>query len=657
MAAVVVASAAARFAVARGVEAPWISPDETIYALLGRSLWSSGSLSLLGAETPFYSFVYPALIGLPLSWWGPEAGLVAVQAIQAAVMSSVAVVVYAWGRRVVSEAWALLAAVLSVLIPGLSYTALLMSETVFYLAIALALWALWAVLVHPWPRRQVLLLGAVGLALLTRVQALGLIPAALLAIALFCAFTRDVTIVRRLAPTTLVLILAPALAVVASALRGGETELVGAYGVAIGGYDPGEALRDVVWHVAGVFLVVGGIPLLALGVLGIRCASGREARVVVALVATALAWTLVTVVEVGVFASRWVGHMAERQLITVAPPLFLVLVLWLRRGVPRPQPATSALALLLAAPALLLPIARFADQEAALDAFTFIPLWRLREAASTDVMQLCYGLGIAAVVAAAVLIPARARLSLALLVAAMLGSTSVLSAREIGRLAHEERTWVFAAADPSWIDEAADGPVTYLHAGTAFGAALAKSLYWNERIDRVLGLYGTPRPSPFVQSLVAPAADGTVVDPGGARPRGGYVVAPAGIALAGRPIASYGPATDLPGITLWRAEVPLRIRWIASGVQPNGDIQGTARIEVLGCGSGGLELTLLGKEGAPVQISADGKNVLTLAPPRNTVWSGTIPAPAAADGLGSCRYEISSELVGSTRIEFVPSTP
>ena len=42
-------SAGVRFWAARGMDLPWIAPDETIYALLGRSLWEDGSFTLLGA--------------------------------------------------------------------------------------------------------------------------------------------------------------------------------------------------------------------------------------------------------------------------------------------------------------------------------------------------------------------------------------------------------------------------------------------------------------------------------------------------------------------------------------------------------------------------------------------------------------------------------
>ena len=41
------ASAAIRFEAGRRLEVPWIAPDESIYALLGRSLWETGVPSLV----------------------------------------------------------------------------------------------------------------------------------------------------------------------------------------------------------------------------------------------------------------------------------------------------------------------------------------------------------------------------------------------------------------------------------------------------------------------------------------------------------------------------------------------------------------------------------------------------------------------------------
>jgi len=49
------------------VPSPWFTPDEIVYGELGRSLYERGSLSILGHSTPFFSLVYPALVGPFLS--------------------------------------------------------------------------------------------------------------------------------------------------------------------------------------------------------------------------------------------------------------------------------------------------------------------------------------------------------------------------------------------------------------------------------------------------------------------------------------------------------------------------------------------------------------------------------------------------------------
>ncbi|MGZ8794706.1 MAG: glycosyltransferase family 39 protein [Gaiellaceae bacterium] len=637
------------------MEAPWIFPDEATYALLGRSLWRSDSLSLVGGVTGGYSLFYPAVLGVPLSVLGPSSGLAVAQVGQALAMSSVALVVFAWGRRVMDETWALVAAALAVCIPGLAYSASFMTETLFYPVVTLALWALWRLLVEPSLARQGVFVGATAVAVLTRAQAVGLLAAALLAVALFCAFRRDATILRRSAPLLGLIAVAGSLALGISLVPGGWADIVGVYAAATGGYEFGASAMDIFWHAGGLFVIVVGVPLIALGILVAECARGRESDTGAALVATALAWTVVSLIEVGTFASRWVGHIAERDLITVAPPLLLVFALWLARGAPRPQPLTSVVALAVAVPALLLPVARFANQEAALDVFSFIPLWRLREATSSGSLQIAYALAVGLVVVVSVFARRRAGFVL-VVVAATLVSASIVSSVEIQRLARADRTWVFSTTQPRWIDEVADGPVTYIYAETELPKALWQTLFWNERIDRVLQFDGTPPAAPVPTRPVAPRVGGLVLDAEGTKLRAGYVAAPSNIVLAGAALASYGPATDMPGMTLWQADSPLRIRWITSGVQTNGDIVGTARVEVLGCAQGHLSLTLLGKAGTPVQISVVGRGPTTVTPASGSVWSGDVPAPASADGTDLCVYEIDSPgLVGSTRIEFVPT--
>ena len=104
------------------VQTPWIAADEMIYAELGRSLWETGRLEILGQDTAFYSLLHPALIGLPLAVFDTALGYDVARVLEALVMSLAAVPLFAWGRRLMSERWALVAAALTLCLPGLAYT-------------------------------------------------------------------------------------------------------------------------------------------------------------------------------------------------------------------------------------------------------------------------------------------------------------------------------------------------------------------------------------------------------------------------------------------------------------------------------------------------------------------------------------------------------
>ncbi|HWN21176.1 MAG TPA: hypothetical protein VNP93_04340, partial [Gaiellaceae bacterium] len=187
VAVLVIVSAAIRFAAARPFEPGWIAPDEAIYSLLGRSLWETGSATLLGSGG-YNALLYPALAGLPLALADLGVGVTIVQALQALAMSATAAAVYLWGRRPLGEVWALVAAVLVVAIPGLSYTGLLMTQPLLYLLTTLTLWALAATLERPTLRRQAVVLGGLALTALAHVQSLALVPTVFLAVGLQCAF-------------------------------------------------------------------------------------------------------------------------------------------------------------------------------------------------------------------------------------------------------------------------------------------------------------------------------------------------------------------------------------------------------------------------------------------------------------------------------------
>jgi hypothetical protein len=191
LAGLVVVSSVVRGAGGALVPSPWINGDEVIYAELGRSLWHTGHFQILGAPTRIYSFVYPALIGGPLSLHDSGLGYALVKWIQAVLMSLAAVPVYLWGRSLASRGWALVAAALTLAVPGLAYSGLLMTEVAFFPVFVLAAWTMARAVESPSAARQALALGAIALAVATRLQALVLLPAYVTAIAVHAALSRE----------------------------------------------------------------------------------------------------------------------------------------------------------------------------------------------------------------------------------------------------------------------------------------------------------------------------------------------------------------------------------------------------------------------------------------------------------------------------------
>jgi hypothetical protein len=136
------ASTLLRFWAATRIPTPWIAPDELIYAELSRSLWEHGTLHLLGRPTSFFSFVYPALAGGPLSLPNVHAGYTLLKAVQALLVSLAAVPVFLWGRSFVSPRLALVAAALALAIPDLAYSGLILTDVALYPVLVLTAWAM-----------------------------------------------------------------------------------------------------------------------------------------------------------------------------------------------------------------------------------------------------------------------------------------------------------------------------------------------------------------------------------------------------------------------------------------------------------------------------------------------------------------------------------
>jgi hypothetical protein len=657
--ALVALSTGLRFALSRGVDAPWIAPDEQLYGLLGRSLVSGDGLTLLGQPVAYYSLLYPLLVGLPFVWANLEDGVRAVQFMQALLMSLTAVPVFLWARPLAGRRWAIGAAALTVLIPGLAYSGLLMSEALYYLVATVAVWALAVCLATPTRGHQLWLLAAVGVAFATRLQAVGLAGTIVVALGLLAVAERSLAPFRRLALTLAILGVGGAVWVAVRVHAGGIGQLLGAYAplTEAGKYSVGDIAQSLVWETGAVALVTVAVPLVGLGILAWETLRGAEPEPAArALVASALSYAVVTLILVGAFASRFVEHVTERQLLSVAPPVFVAFAVWLHRGAPRPQPATSVVAFVVAAAALLLPLDRVTTPAAYADSPSVIPLELLSHHLHKSSLEGLYAGVLALLLLAAVLLPRRAMPAVALVVAFALGAGSVIASREIRDRSQVERARTFSGVPVDWVDAAGEQDVGLLVTGQRLWPSTWELLFWNDSIRTVVRLRGAESPGIVPQEVATIRPDGRLETAPGADPTVAAIAAPSGTSIVGDELATLPASFEQAGMSLWRVDPPLRVSRRVLGVKPNGDLYGgsTARVVVFGCGPGELQLTLLGKEGKPTRILWGDRVLAERAIPPGAVWRPAVEAPAAATSGGRCVFRIQTDgLVGSTRIEYV----
>ena len=532
------ASALLRGWAATRVAGPWFIPDEAIYAQLGRSLWSSGHFRIFGDTPDFFSLLYPAFLGLPLHVFGTASGYEVAKWLQALAMSLAAVPVYLWGRTLVSEGWALAAAALALCVPELGLTSFLLTEVLFYPLFVLTAWLMARALLRPTVGRQSLVLAAVFATAMTRLQAVVLAPAFVLAGLLFFGLRES----RRLLPTVIALALVSGAWIGLTAARGGQ--ILGAYQIAAGsGYHPLDAFKFIVYHLADLALVSGVVPAVALVAL-----SRERTRDIRALWAVTVSLTLFIVPLVGTFASRFSGRLTERNQIELVPLLFLALVVWLQG--PRRRAATLLACAGVAALLLVTPWGRYVVPVTEPDSFSLIPLVELRRHLAPYV---------AVVILAGVLI-ALALVAPRRVVPAAIGLVLVAASVEAAHVAtRQARGYELTMVGPRhrWIDPSAPGQVLFLYGGEfgwSDGGPVWTNAFWNERIAQVDELSQAHIAGPIVPYRARVEPDGRIVVPRDRRPPLPYAVASRKLQLVGAPV--WGSTDYL----LWRIDPPLRIR-------------------------------------------------------------------------------------------------
>ncbi len=569
LAAIVALSTIVRASLATSLVAPFVMVDEIIWSEVARGIADAGEPLLRDEPDPGYSLVYPLLIS-PV--YALTDGLVdayaGVKTLNALLMSLAAVPAYFVARRVVGTGLALLAALMAVAIPSLAYTGTVMTENAFYPLFLLVALVLVVVLERPTPLLVVALYALVGLAFATRVQAVAIVPAVLLAPLVLAVFQRR-GFRATLSRFGWLYGIAAAGAVAVLVVQLATGNLLGAYSaVQDRSYDIVDALQYLWWHVAELALYVLVVPLAATIVLVAR---GRsfDPRVQAFLAAT-VALTICVVPVVAVFASEFSLRIEERNMFYVAPLFCIALLVWVERGAPRPRVLAAVAAVASGLLVVAIPYDRFLTTSAITDTLMLLPMWSLQDRIGEDWITLAAALIAAALVAVFLLVPRRYALALPLVVLGLW----VLAVRPIwfGKHGFEQfsRGALFQGirtADRDWVDR-------------TLSPGDRAAFLWTGRVDRL-----TVNQNEFFSRAVGPVYYVTDPTPGGLPetrvtidPKTGEATLPDGSPVTDDYLladSSFEPdgealARDTGwGITLWKVNPPLVSASLIEGLYPN----------------------------------------------------------------------------------------
>jgi hypothetical protein len=344
------------------IRTPRIFGDELIYWQLARGFAWTGHFTVRGGAAPHYGVVYPALLALAQRIGGDQTSAFALaQGLNAVIFSLTAIPVYAIAARVLQRRQALLAALLTVVVPSCVLTSAIMTENAFYPAFVTTALLMLRALERPSAARQLLVAASVGVAFLVRAQAVVLLPSYLIAAILLAVATSGgrrlsalVACLRQQGTTIAILAIA---AVAASVARGSST--LGPYHVLVTSYGPRSLVHWALANVADIELYVGVIPLGAFGVLLVQALSSAalslELRRLVLLTACLVSGLLATVAVLS--ASQYgLDRVHERNLFYFVPLVLISFLAWLDVGLPRPPVATTAIAIALVALPLTIPL-------------------------------------------------------------------------------------------------------------------------------------------------------------------------------------------------------------------------------------------------------------------------------------------------------------
>ncbi len=559
------------YSLGRALAVPHIFGDELTHTAAAKALAQTGTLATQG-----YGTVGPVLdsLGYLLTANGVAAhGMV--QALNVTVMVAAAFLAYPLARRSLPPRWALAVAALAVTSPWLTYARFVLTEPAFYPVFLLFALALVRALEQPTARRQGWMLAALGLAYLTRPQALVLAPAIVVAVVLFGLARGHLRSTLQAFVPLWIVFLAGAVVLLA-ALAAGLWSPLGHYRALFGAqwrHPHGLAIwaaSNLTSLVLGLGVLVGvAAPLGAIAMLRRAASIGASALAAVAVATTAALLATVTLLSESPYGQ---GSVHERDLFFAAPLIVACAVTWATGGCPRPRAATSAVAVAIVACAATIPAGAITPHT--VDALSFKVWARIGHGLTpSHWIVLATALG--------ALLTLKVRSAWPIVLTVFVAGVAVASAADYR--SPETRA---QAGRYDWVDAAvpASAKVLVLYVGyqearcrvpSPLAAMSLYTEYFNLRVDEVGHLLADNRLRGVATEQLSLRPDG-VVTRAGHPLRAEYVVADARLSVLGTPLVSLGagavepePASGPGALTLWRARIPLRLRRPAEVLHPS----------------------------------------------------------------------------------------
>ncbi|MDP9307831.1 MAG: hypothetical protein M3P15_05935 [Actinomycetota bacterium] len=590
VAVLVIAAATIRTVLDRRFAAPVVLCDEFIYANLAKNLAQHGRYLFRGAPE-HQSYAYPLMLAPAWFAHSMSTTYALAKGITTSTMALTPIPVYLWARRLATPVHALLAAALTLLLPALFYSGVLMTEGAFLPAFVLAVFAIALALERPTLFHQLAALAAIALAVSIRVQGVVLflvIPTAVLAKAVLdlrAGDSRDRILagLRRLWPTAVLLGGGLLAYVVYKQIQGAPLATgLGEYqGLATAHYPLGATVRWAVKHLAELGLAVGLVPVSALIVLlwlGLRGAVTTSAeRAFLAVVSASMLWVLV---EVGGFAATVTPFVFERYTFYLEPLLMIAFVLWLARGLPRPLLGT---AVAVAVPALLVRTLNFNAFVVPdpVNGITLDSLFKFSRHLPGALEELKWAVAAGALLGAflfAVSARSVARVALPLLLAAYLVAASKPAFDDTAGASVSTRH--SAGPVPSWIEKAIgrNKRVLYLNTPPGNSVTLLETEFWNRNVSAIYNL-GPGEICSLPETSAAIAVATGRVDPPASN-GADYAVVDRQSLFPGHLVALGGP-NEYP-LALYQIKRPLRVGTTTEGVATDGWMGESAAFSVFG---------------------------------------------------------------------------